>query len=56
MQARVSRADEECTNGYIHVIDAVLMADGDVRTSGAAVTAAAGPAAALLAACLALRL
>ncbi|XP_043507524.1 fasciclin-1-like isoform X2 [Frieseomelitta varia] len=33
---RVFRPDVECTNGIIHVIDAVLLKDSDVRVTGAA--------------------
>ncbi|XP_037077838.1 fasciclin-1-like [Pollicipes pollicipes] len=35
MQARVTRTNVECTNGYIHVIDGVMMRARDVTTSGA---------------------
>lgn len=33
---RVYRPDVECTNGIIHVIDAVLLKDSDVRVTGTA--------------------
>ncbi|KAK1134518.1 hypothetical protein K0M31_007299 [Melipona bicolor] len=33
---RVFRPDVECTNGIIHVIDAVLLKDSDVRVTGTA--------------------
>ncbi|XP_043226936.1 fasciclin-1-like [Amphibalanus amphitrite] len=47
LQARVLRADEECTNGYIHVIDAVLIGPKDISTPRAsAASSAAGSTAA----------
>lgn len=60
LQATVVRADEECTNGYIHVIDRVLIGAKDVSepSAAAAAASAAAPAAAasalLLAVCGAL--
>lgn len=35
IEARVIRPNLECTNGYIHVIDKVLMKRRDVTLSGA---------------------
>ena len=35
MEARLIRPNLECTNGYIHVIDKVLMKRRDVTLSGA---------------------
>ena len=35
MTARLIRPNLECTNGYIHVIDKVLMKRRDVTLSGA---------------------
>ena len=53
------RADEGCTNGYIHLIDAVLIGPKDVsapRASAAAASAAGSAAVSglLMAACCAL--
>ena len=55
MQARVTRSNVECTNGYIHVIDTVFMRQRDVTTASPA-AALAGSAACLLAALAMLRL
>ena len=38
--ARVVRPNLECTNGYIHVIDNVLMSDSDVTVSGGMMSSA----------------
>ena len=35
MTARIVRPDLHCTNGYVHVIDTVLMNDRDVSISAA---------------------
>ncbi|XP_025602312.2 fasciclin-1 isoform X3 [Athalia rosae] len=40
---RVFRPDVECTNGIIHVIDAVFLKDSDVRVTGSASLATFGP-------------
>ncbi len=46
MSARVIRPDLRCTNGYVHVIDTVLMRNTDVHiTSGARSSVAFGGAA-----------
>lgn len=37
------RPDVECTNGIIHVIDAVLLKDGDVRVTGTATMSSLAP-------------
>ncbi|XP_043193338.1 fasciclin-1-like isoform X1 [Amphibalanus amphitrite] len=55
MQARVTRSNVECTNGYIHVIDSVFMRQRDVTTASSA-AALAGSVACLVAALAMLRL
>ena len=55
MEARVSRANVECTNGFIHVIDAVFMRQRDVTTASPA-AALAGSVVCLVAALALLRL
>ncbi|XP_017761182.1 PREDICTED: fasciclin-1 [Eufriesea mexicana] len=40
---QVFRPDVECTNGIIHVIDAVLLKDGDVRVTGTATMSSLAP-------------
>ncbi|KAG7211300.1 hypothetical protein KM043_010598 [Ampulex compressa] len=40
---RVLRPDVECTNGIIHVIDAVFLKDSDVRVTGGATLASLAP-------------
>ena len=47
LQARVVRTDEECTNGYIHAIDAVLVGPKDVSPPSAAAAASAAQSAAV---------
>ena len=42
----MARPDEECTNGYIHLIDTVLLDKGEVTSAAAAPVA--GSAALLL--------
>ena len=55
MEARVSRPNVECTNGYIHVIDTVFMRQRDVMTTSSA-AALAGSVVCLLAALALIRL
>ena len=43
MTARIIRPDLHCTNGYVHVIDTVLMRDRDVSISAAETVAARAP-------------
>jgi len=54
LEARVIRTNVECTNGFIHVIDGVMMRQRDVNTSGGATVASS--AVCLLAALALLRL
>ena len=55
MTARIVRPDLHCTNGYVHVIDTVLMNDRDVSISAAEITAARPIVVALAATTLMLR-